>query len=548
MSQSKRSTQVSERMAALQQRFLTTLPPKAKQISVCWQAIAAGQRSALKELIAVTHQLAGSCGTFGLTVLGEQARAVELMAVRIQAQEHQQDVSHLQSLIRTFCESINGLDTAMVAANTPAQETDVDNAQVWLVIQKQALSLELSHQLSAFGYQVTTFSDFNACQRALETHQPALIFASVRCGNDDESIFEQAEFLHLRREKHIPLLLFSAVDSFELRVQAVRHDVKAFYVSPLDIPLMLGRITHLMSEYSQRQGRVCIIDDDALLAERYALVLQTAGIDACVLTEPEDIIQDIVQYQPDLILMDLYMPRYTGPELAGVIRQYDALQSLPIVYLSSERNHIQQLQAMSFGADDFITKPISDAQLVKAVQVRLARSRELRNLIEKDSLTGLMKHSAIKEAAHVELERARRNRQIVSVVMLDIDHFKQVNDRYGHAIGDLVITTLATLLKQRIRRTDLAGRYGGEEFVVILPDCTLDNARQMMVAILMGFRDIAFHAEGTDFHCTFSAGIAMYGPHTQGDAELLLKQADEAMYLAKTKGRNQIVIADSALD
>lgn len=537
---------VSQKMALLQQRFVKTLLPKAQKVEAYGQAIAGGNRALLLDLVSIVHQLAGSCGTFGLPVLGEQAKAVEQLAIRIQTQnkDHVDDLHALQQSIKTLCKSITTMHSPSENERIEEYQAKSSNIDIWLVIDQDSLGRELNKQLSAFGYQVTVFREYAQCEQALLTQTPALMLASVLCGTNEQSIFQQSQFLQLRRDNDIPLLLFSERDSFELRVQAVRHDVKAFYVSPLDIPLMLGRISHLMSEYSQRQGRVCIVDDDALLAERYALVLQTAGIDAFVLTQPENIIEDILQYTPDLVLMDLYMPVYTGPELAGVIRQYDVLKSLPIVYLSSERNHVQQLQAMAFGADDFLTKPISDDQLIKAIQVRLARTRELRNLIEKDSLTGLMKHSAIKEAAHVELERARRNQHVVSLVMLDIDNFKQVNDQHGHAIGDLVITTLATLLKQRIRRTDLAGRYGGEEFVVILPDCTQDNARQMMETILNSFSGIAFHAAGIDFQCTFSAGIAVYSANASEDAETLLKQADECMYLAKMHGRNQIVVSE----
>ena len=279
---------------------------------------------------------------------------------------------------------------------------------------------------------------------------------------------------------------------------------------------------------------------DILLAEHFALTLQTAGIDCQILTNPENIIADILQYQPDLVLLDLHMPTYSGPELAGVIRQYDAFKSLPIVFLSAEQDKAQQLKAMAFGADDFLTKPISDAQLVKAVQVRLQRSRELKNLIVKDSLTGLMKHSAIKEAAVLEYQRAKRSGNTFCLVMVDIDHFKSVNDRFGHAMGDLVITTLATLLQKRIRRTDKAGRYGGEEFLLVLPDCERQDAVQLMQTILDSFRSIIFHSNSQDFCCSFSAGIAC-GTEGWDHLEKMLANADEKLYRAKSLGRNRVL-------
>ncbi|WP_449359014.1 GGDEF domain-containing protein [Alishewanella longhuensis] len=125
--------------------------------------------------------------------------------------------------------------------------------------------------------------------------------------------------------------------------------------------------------------------------------------------------------------------------------------------------------------------------MVQSVKVRLARSFEIKNLIEKDSLTNLIKHSAIKEAADLEFERSERLQKPLSIVMLDIDYFKKVNDSYGHATGDVVITALATLLRKRIRKTDRAGRYGGEEFMLVLPDCSGEQARAIVNGILDTF-------------------------------------------------------------
>jgi len=198
---------------------------------------------------------------------------------------------------------------------------------------------------------------------------------------------------------------------------------------------------------------------------------------------------------------------------------------------------------MSRGADDFLTKPISDAHLVAAVRVRATRSRQLADLMSKDSLTGLLKHARIKETIAIELARARRNNQPLSVAMLDIDHFKSVNDTYGHASGDRVIKALAHLLKQRLRKADGIGRYGGEEFVVILPECDQETAQRVLDDIRARFAALRYQHEDREFASTFSVGIActLQLPAANGD-ELLIA-ADAALYAAKHGGRNQVRVA-----
>jgi diguanylate cyclase (GGDEF)-like protein len=250
--------------------------------------------------------------------------------------------------------------------------------------------------------------------------------------------------------------------------------------------------------------------------------------------------ETLAAFRPELVLMDLNMPEFSGAELAGVIRQHDEWVGLPIVYLSAEADLDEQIKAMSQGTDDFLTKPISDAHLIAAVQVRAARSRQLNDLMARDSLTGLYKHARIKEELDIETARSRRNGTSFSVAMVDIDHFKSINDTYGHVTGDRVIKALAHLLKQRLRITDSIGRYGGEEFLVILPDSSANEAKALMEDIRHRFGSLCFRHDGREFAVTFSAGVA--GADVFTDADQLLEAADSALYAAKHRGRNQVVL------
>lgn len=262
-----------------------------------------------------------------------------------------------------------------------------------------------------------------------------------------------------------------------------------------------------------------------------------------VLSDPHLVLQELRDWKPDLILMDVYMPLCRGLELAAVIRQQPDHMSTPIVYLSGETRLEQQLAALRLGGDDFLIKPIEPEHLISAVTARAERSHALRFLIMRDGLTGLLNHTAIMGDIEVEIARAKRKKTTLAYAMLDLDHFKSINDTFGHPTGDGVLKTLARLLQQRLRHTDVIGRYGGEEFAVILPEASEPQARQVLEEIRVGFAQIPQQSNDGEFVATFGAGIAMWPQF--GDSSQLNAAADRALYHAKQNGRNRTSLASA---
>jgi diguanylate cyclase (GGDEF)-like protein len=161
----------------------------------------------------------------------------------------------------------------------------------------------------------------------------------------------------------------------------------------------------------------------------------------------------------------------------------------------------------------------------------------------RDGLTGLMKHASIKEALQTEWDYVRRHPRPFSVVMLDIDHFKSVNDTHGHAVGDLVIAAVGTLLRQHFRDTDKLGRYGGEEFALVLPDCAAQTAERLVNGLREAFAAVQFMGGGQFFSCTLSAGAVDNQQFPSDSPEALINRADQALYTAKRGGRNRVCLA-----
>ncbi|MCW8891348.1 MAG: diguanylate cyclase, partial [Sedimenticola sp.] len=217
--------------------------------------------------------------------------------------------------------------------------------------------------------------------------------------------------------------------------------------------------------------------------------------------------------------------------------------SVPILFLSVETERQRQLEALQTGADDFLTKPIRPKELVTAVKMRAWRARILRWMMVRDSLTGLFNHAVIMERLSNSCALAKRQAHPLSVGMIDIDHFKRINDTFGHSTGDKVLVSFSRLLRERLRGTDIIGRYGGEEFLVILPDTSVDQAVQVLDEVRIAFASTQFSADGECFSATLSAGIAEF-PNV-ASATGLLDAADKALYQAKEQGRNRILLATS---
>ncbi|WP_019594895.1 diguanylate cyclase [Thioalkalivibrio sp. ALM2T] len=538
---------LTERLEQLRARYLERLPGELAELDALQGTLTGLEqdRDVLAELEQRLHKLAGSGGSFGCPVLSSAARALEQrIGGWLEANEFSLEASARQSLaedIAALAHTISESPESPAASVLPADRAIADEARsIWLVEDNADLGWQLGQQLESFNYRVRWFRGVDELKRAIENQQPDLLLVDVTLEQGRENATERLADCPEIQALTCPLIFLSAHDDFPSRVRAVQLGAQGYFLKPLDVPRLVNRITQIFEAQRAPPQRVLIVDDDADLAEYMRLVLEVAGMEARVLETPQEIMDTIAAFRPELVLMDLYMPEYAGTDLAGVIRQHEAYTNLPIVYLSAETDLERQIDAMRSGADDFLTKPIPDLQLVAAARSRIARARQLEEYISKDSLTGLLKHASIKEAASREVLRARRIGRPVTLAMLDIDHFKVVNDTYGHAAGDVVIASIATLLRQRLRQSDIIGRYGGEEFVAVLPDCEAEHARQVMEDIRLNFASLEFAQLGERFGCTVSIGLACSGQYPESDGDDLLVAADEALYAAKRGGRNQV--------
>lgn len=531
----------------LQHQYLAQIEAKLRQIEAIWARWQDGalQPDDLYELQRIAHNLAGSGATFGLPAISEAARALDVaLQSVIQRANADEATASLASLVENLLDVMRNRgapEPQPLSHGQPAAAATL----IYLAGRNQDETEELARQIAYFGYTTAQFRSSAELLAAVERQMPNVLILDLDLQEGEQSGIAAAAFLHDRYGQALPIFFTASSSDFTLRLAAVRAGGRGYFTRPIDVGLLIDQIDQMTQRVITEPYTVMIVDDSPLMAEVYALALRAAGMRVVTTTDPLEAPMLLAEQPPDLILLDVYMPGCNGQELAAVIRQQPEYHSIPIVFLSGETDRSAQLAALAQGGDDFLTKPINLEHLVAAISSRIQRARAMRSLMVRDSLTGLFNHSVTQDLLIREVARARRSNQPLSVVLIDIDHFKQVNDRYGHQAGDRVLKSLARLLRQRLRATDLIGRYGGEEFLIVMPETRAASAAMVIDSLRERFAHIEHQREGAPLRVTFSAGVAewMQGMEASG----LIEKADAALYQAKRHGRNQVLIADAQI-
>jgi diguanylate cyclase (GGDEF)-like protein len=298
-----------------------------------------------------------------------------------------------------------------------------------------------------------------------------------------------------------------------------------------------------------------LVEDDPLQAKVTREMLEKSGYDVSWANDGIDAIKTVKATKPDIILLDLMLPGLDGYEVCRWLKLEEATKGIPVIMLTVKKELSDKISGLQMGADDFLPKPYEASELnariyaslrTKALQDELKmKNKQLEDLLYKveymaitDALTGVYNRRRFHDVLTSEFERSKRYATPFSIIMLDIDHFKSINDNYGHQAGDTVLKEIADLLLKSIREIDTASRYGGEEFVLILPNTKKQDAINLAERIRNTIEKNSFSSIK---NCVITASIGISGvPDADIDTEdKLIRCADFALYRAKRNGRNR---------
>ena len=271
-------------------------------------------------------------------------------------------------------------------------------------------------------------------------------------------------------------------------------------------------------------------------------MLDAAGLQVTATANARDAARALGGEQPDVVVLDMALPDGAGPALVRMIRRTGRLRLTPVVALTDQDTDAERERAMEAGVDEVMLRPLSQSRLTSALIHRAARARRTEEAVRRDSLSGFLTAGTLLDEMDSVLAYARREGERISFLLLDVDHFRRVNEQLGHPTGDQVLAHVARVIRDRVRASDLVVRMGGEEFGVLLRHCgptdALAIAEQIRAAVVTSPPVV----EGTPMPVRLSGGVAGYPEHAIGMRELLLA-AERALRQAKERGRDRVVVS-----
>ncbi|WP_416674894.1 response regulator [Egbenema bharatensis] len=494
------------------------------------------------------HKLAGGLGTFGLDEGSHLARQIEtllesyLPQVESSAAQHRQSINKpLEQLVSDLRQVIQQQPNQRVETSAEVQAAPTLSAQpqpILLVIDRDpALSRELELEAASWNIQVIHIADLAQLRTQLQHTEPNLILLDLDFLKDPASrsplMADLQDFA-----PSTPIVVLSREEDYGDRLMAVQINAKLFLSKTTPLPQILQSITQIWQELHWGTAKVLVVGQVKTTRQ-----MRTSLSPSLQITELNDFTQiweTIRAVHPDLLLLEMQVPDVNGLQLCQAIRQDPYWNWLPVVVLIQAVIPGILHDIFAAGADDYVTATTPLESVVVQVTNRIRRSRLLRSASQVDALTDLSNRQQSIQGLNQLLRIAQRSQQPVCFAVLDLDHFKRVNDQYGHMQGDRVLRQFGQFLKQKFRAGDVVARWGGEEFVVGMYGITWGDGTERLAEILEEWRSTPLTSnQETVLTTSFSAGVSQY-PQDGITVQMLYRAADTALYRAKVAGRDRI--------
>lgn len=478
------------------------------------------------------HQLAGTLASFGQFAAAKVARDLEQT---LAAHTGDTPATHAITLTAALRRQ---LDRPPVA--TAGVDYYHDGAFLLLVHPDEQAMDPTVQAAAARGLRAEVVTDLGEAERLVAVREPDAVLLAA--AGDWPGTLEFIRQLS-RRTPAIPALVVAGTTAYRDRLDAVRAGARAIVPPSVSPSEVVELVDSILEQERRGSDNLLVVDDDTVFLERVEILLAAEGLRVTTLSDTRLFWQALEDTRPDMVLLDVTMPHTTGIELCRVLRADPRWAGLPVIVLTGRDGSAAAVEAFTVGADDYVVKSRIESELMTRITNRLARVHLYRELADKDPLTGLANRRKFSEEVHRLIRLADRQQQPLSFVMIDLDLFKQVNDRFGHATGDEVLRRLALILIDALRGEDVVGRWGGEEFALVLYGMSRPDAVHRVTTVLERFSGERFTGpDGDAFPVTFSAGVAQL-PDDGKDGQTLFQAADRALFRAKSAGRNRVLAA-----
>ena len=495
-----------------------------------------------QQAIKISHTLAGSLGSFGLAVASDKARQLEHILEEHKGSLNHKDSNNVLQILKELTAELTTKDNceAILSNLNPPSLANAPPHRLLIIDDDIALTKALIAEAKTWGIKAEVAHSLDKAKKAISAIKPDVILLDLSFPESQEGGCELLQEL-INQKSSIPVIVFSAQESFAARVKVARMGGKGFLAKPVSPGQVMETINQVLRQSYPPVARILVVDDEHRTLDLIRTLLEPWGFQVTLLEDSRKFWDILEQSNPDLMIVKVEMPHVNGIELCQVVRNDPRWYQLPILFTSAYQDAQTIQQVFTAGADDYLCQPIIPEELLARILNRLDKERYRRQLTETDSLTGVSNRRASIQQLNRMLKLAQRQQKHWCFIIIDLDNFKQINDRHGHDTGDMVLRSFGKLLKQVFRSEDVIARWGGEEFIFGLYDMTRSLAITRLRDLLTIFRQQGFmDAQQNKFKVSFSAGVAEY-PLDGHRIETLYQAADKALYQAKAKGKNCIV-------
>jgi diguanylate cyclase (GGDEF)-like protein len=480
------------------------------------------------------HMLSGSIGMFGFTRASDAAHQLELELATATPTR----VPTMSTLIAIVRRELEG------GRLMPRPRTGRSSGGVLVVDEDRELGARIAAASASRDMPCETVANAREARAVCAECVPAIVLLNLAV--DPEELADAYALLSelSTATPSIPVLVLTASDAFADRVEAARRGSRAFLSKTLTPDEVWSSVERFLARDRLAATRVLVVDDDPVVLDITRGILNPHDLEVFTLADPLRFWETLEEVEPELLVLDVNMPSVNGLELCRTVRNDPRWSGIAVIFATSSIDADTIELVFSAGADDYIAKPIVGPELVARVSNRLERVRLYRAQAETDGLTGLSNRVTSEGGLEQLAALSDRFSEPLSVVMLDLDRFKHVNDSHGHAAGDRVLRRIGDYLRREFRGSDVVGRWGGEEFIVGMYGMSRANAVRRLADMQARFSREEFPDERDVFHVSFSAGVAEY-PLDGSDTDAVCQAADEALYRAKAGGGAHVAAAET---
>ncbi len=528
---------LDEAMASLQREYLREAPARLADLRKDLAAFRAGEPDALESLRVRFHRLAGSGGSYGFPRVTEIARAME-ERILTEPKPTPQEADHFEQAIGDLKVA---LDDTAVDPVLPEQPTKVP-AFGWraaLLMNSTPLRNELERSLGEVGFVVTLHEDDLDPWSVPPTERPDLVVVGTDVGDDPLTLARYWAAATPDRPRAV--VVADPAERYD-RLRTAAAGVDAVF-GPSSLPRGLTQYARALVQIGAPPANVVVVEDDPAQSQLFATWLNQINARVSVCGSAQVARDTLMNETPDLVLLDVDLPDVDGYALARMMRQEPRLALVPIVFLTARQTVADEMEGLRAGGDDFLIKPVEQSHLLQVVLTRTERGRRIRELVHRDGLTGVLNHATLMAELEHAIAYAGRHGEPLCFLMLDLDHFKRVNDTHGHLVGDQVLMHVSRVFRRGVRNSDLLGRYGGEEFGIILRRCPPANGRVIAEKLRSMLAESPMQIPGgPEIALRVSIGVAAF-PGSGRTATEVAAAADLALYRAKSAGRDRVEMA-----